>query len=701
MRKNYILILLLFAGVYSFSQQNVGIGIANPDPTAILDLTSTTQGLLVPRMAAIQRLAIATPATGLVVYDTDTACAFFYNGAAWKNLCVSTGGGQIDSVYYNGNGTITIIDGTGTGHTTVLSAWLTNGNAGTSAATNFVGTTDAQDLVVKSNNAEVLRATTAGAVGINQPAPNVNAILDIQSSSKGVLFPSLTTTQRDAIVTPIVGLTVYNNTLNVHQFWNGTCWVNVGQTVCSFDYTTALSHPSDCLLRTNFNSVFDTLTITLVSGTPAPVILSASGVPAGVLVNFSTSYVTPTATSVVSFTALPSAAVGTFTITILATSGSNIQTQTYTLTVYDYNLTINPSIDTVNQLGFAPNNLVATTTVTIGNPGACGASGTTAILTIAGLPTGVSAAFGTNTLTVPGSTSLTFTSSDCAPIGTYIITVIAGLGAVQTTVNYTLVVAPSIMNITTSADNINLWQMAGSPSCPVSLTVNIANTVTIGSTTTALAAVSTGNFAGGSLITLDNAGTITGRGGDGGDDSGYGGAFTNCPNVDGHAGGDAIAIGSSGVTINNTGTIGSGGGGGGAGGGLSGGNPCFQDKAGTGGGGGAGTNPGVGGSNGMGGAPCSAGINGTALTGGAGGPAGGCGVSCFLSFGTTYYPGTGGTGGNLGQPGQAGGNAVGFLSIGSTGVCSPGNGGAAGCAIRGNTFSYAVTGTPVIGPTCP
>ena len=699
--RNIYLILFSLVCQFSFGQSNVGIGTPNPDASAILDLTSTSQGLLVPRMSGVQRLAIATPATGLVVYDMDSACDFFYNGTVWKNLCVSTSSGHLDSVYYNPNGTITIVDGSGGIKTTINAGWLISGNQGTNAASNFVGTTDAQDVVIKSKNTEVARMTTTGAVGINQPAPNANAILDIQSTSKGVLFPSLTTTQRDAITAPAVGLTIYNNVLNVHQFWNGTCWVNVGQTVCSFDYAVAESHNSDCLLRTNFNSVSDTLTVTLVSGTAAPVILSASGVPAGVLVNFSNNYVTPTGVSVVTFTALPSAATGTFTITLLATSGSNIQTLTYTLTVYDYNLTVAPLTATVNQLGFAPNVLTAATTVTIGNPGSCGATTSSAILTVAGLPTGVTAAFGNSTLIIPGNTSLTFTSSSCAVTGTYVVTVIATLGAVQTTTNYTLIVAPSVMNITASANNVNLWALAGSPSCPVQLTVNIGNGVTIGSASTTLPALNTGNFAGGSLITIDNAGIIAGAGGMGGSDSGYGGAFTNCPNVDGQAGGDAISIGSAGITINNTGTIGGGGGGGGAGGGLSGGNPCFSDKAGTGGGGGAGTAVGPGGTNGGGGASCAAGNNGTATTGGTGGATGGCGVSCFLSFGTTYYPGTGGNGGALGAAGSAGGNAVGFFSIGSTGVCPPGNGGAAGCAIRGNTFPYSVTGTAVVGPTCP
>ena len=692
MSKLYIAILLLLCLNIS-AQNNVGIGIPNPDASAILDLTSSNKGFLVPRMNAVSRLAIAAPAKGLIVFDTDSTCTFFYTGTAWKNMCVNTGA-TIDSVFYNPNGTLTIVESNGGVKTTTLSGWLTTGNQGTTPANNFAGTTDNQDFVLKANNAEVVRMTATGAVGINQPAPNTNAILDIQSTSKGVLFPSLTTAQRDAITAPVNGLTVYNNTLNVHQFWNGVCWVNVGQTVCSFEYATALSHASDCLLSSNFNSVSDTITVSLVSGTASPVILSASGVPAGVLANFSNSYVTPTATSVVTFTALPSAVSGTYPITILAASGSTIQTLSYTLTVYSYNLALSSLVDTVNEIGIAPNTLTATTNVSIGNPGSCGASNTTALLSVNGLPNGVTAAFGTASLTVPGNTSLTFTSSSCAVPGTYTVQVVASLGAVSTTTNYTLVVAPSVINYTTSANNVNLFQLAGTPACPISLTVNIAAGVAIGSTSTSQPALTTGPFASGSSITINNAGTIAGAGGDGGTDAGHN--LTSCPNYNGLPGGNALDIATGGVVINNTGTIGGGGGGGGAGAELGGGNPCTAFRVGGSGGGGAGSVGGTGGAD----QGCGGGSNGTLLAGGAGGPGQtNCSVSCTIifSFGP-YRPGNGGAGGALGQPGNGGGGASGFIDAG---VCGAGSGGAAGCAIKTNGNTYTITGAAVLGGVCP
>ncbi len=54
--------------------------------SAIFELTSTDKGMLVPRMTSAQRTAIASPATGLLVFDTDTGSFFFFNGAAWVNL---------------------------------------------------------------------------------------------------------------------------------------------------------------------------------------------------------------------------------------------------------------------------------------------------------------------------------------------------------------------------------------------------------------------------------------------------------------------------------------------------------------------------------------------------------------------------------------------------------------------------------------
>lgn len=74
------------------AQNNVGIGTNTPDASSMLEVQSTTQGVLVPRMTTAQRLAITTPANGLLVYDTNFDCFFYYIAATttWQNMCTST-----------------------------------------------------------------------------------------------------------------------------------------------------------------------------------------------------------------------------------------------------------------------------------------------------------------------------------------------------------------------------------------------------------------------------------------------------------------------------------------------------------------------------------------------------------------------------------------------------------------------------------
>jgi uncharacterized protein (TIGR02145 family) len=65
----------------------VGIGTTDPNGSAALDITSTTKGLLIPRMTETQRDAISAPATGLMIYQTNQTTGFyFYDGAAWTKI---------------------------------------------------------------------------------------------------------------------------------------------------------------------------------------------------------------------------------------------------------------------------------------------------------------------------------------------------------------------------------------------------------------------------------------------------------------------------------------------------------------------------------------------------------------------------------------------------------------------------------------
>lgn len=95
MRKLTLLLLLTFiAATSALRAQNVAINEtgALPDASAMLDVQSTTKGLLVPRMTAVQKSAIVAPATGLMIFQTDGVPGYYYyNGATWSQLGANGG----------------------------------------------------------------------------------------------------------------------------------------------------------------------------------------------------------------------------------------------------------------------------------------------------------------------------------------------------------------------------------------------------------------------------------------------------------------------------------------------------------------------------------------------------------------------------------------------------------------------------------
>ena len=102
--KHLLFAFLLFATV--FAEAQVGIGTASPDASAQLDVSSTTRGLLPPRMDSTQRNAIVSPAAGLTIYNTTLKSFQVYNGTAWYStvhfMGESYGGGIVFYIYDNG-----------------------------------------------------------------------------------------------------------------------------------------------------------------------------------------------------------------------------------------------------------------------------------------------------------------------------------------------------------------------------------------------------------------------------------------------------------------------------------------------------------------------------------------------------------------------------------------------------------------------
>ncbi len=81
----------VLSGCLRVFSQGVAVNNSNAtaDISAILDISSTSKGLLIPRMNTLERNAIASPARGLLVYDTDTQSFWYWTGLAWKEVLFS------------------------------------------------------------------------------------------------------------------------------------------------------------------------------------------------------------------------------------------------------------------------------------------------------------------------------------------------------------------------------------------------------------------------------------------------------------------------------------------------------------------------------------------------------------------------------------------------------------------------------------
>ena len=106
MKNKIVFLLLLVLSITSNMWSQVGIGTSSPNSNAVLELSSTTQGMKFPKMTTTERNAIASPAKGLTVFDTDLNCLMVNFGttssANWK--CI--GGVSTNHPSTNGTGIV-------------------------------------------------------------------------------------------------------------------------------------------------------------------------------------------------------------------------------------------------------------------------------------------------------------------------------------------------------------------------------------------------------------------------------------------------------------------------------------------------------------------------------------------------------------------------------------------------------------------
>ena len=239
-----LLVLLLGPSSTVNAQDNVGIGTLSPSSDAILDLFSNNKGFLAPRVTSAERATIPANSSGLLVFDTDENKFFYWNSALslWqvmddfsntneliqvaafdettKQITLTDRGAtytldlnilsqqlsfrndtlsisdknEIDLGIYNNDSSATnelqslttsndtiFIDRRGFIKLSEDEFWNTDGNAGTTPLTHFIGTTDNQDLIIRTDSIERVRILGPnGNFGIGTTTPEEK--LDVEGN---------------------------------------------------------------------------------------------------------------------------------------------------------------------------------------------------------------------------------------------------------------------------------------------------------------------------------------------------------------------------------------------------------------------------------------------------------------------------------------------------------------------------------------
>ena len=164
MRKICLLATALISSYFLFAQVSITTDGSTPAPSAMLDIKSTSKGLLIPRIALSgtnDNASVTSPAEGLLIYNTATTGGanaitpgfYYYRLGSWYRLIVDNGG--------------------------ATSPWLLGGNTGTTPASHFIGTTDNVPLLFKVNNTwagKIDQALLNTFLGMNAGAANPSGV---------------------------------------------------------------------------------------------------------------------------------------------------------------------------------------------------------------------------------------------------------------------------------------------------------------------------------------------------------------------------------------------------------------------------------------------------------------------------------------------------------------------------------------------
>jgi hypothetical protein len=217
---NIIIVILSLILIGYKAESQVGISATagfTPDSKAMLDVSSTSKGLLIPRMNSAQRMGIPTPSASLMVYDTNTESFWYYKNSTegWKEI---------------GSGSAAI-------------GWTLLGNSGINPASQFVGTTDATALSIRTQSTERMHITKDGQVGIGL-VPSSNDLLSIENKKyafssafiSAIPFGALPTGDTYGVYSKNVNETMQNRYGGYFESTGGQNFMSSGQNIGVFGY---------------------------------------------------------------------------------------------------------------------------------------------------------------------------------------------------------------------------------------------------------------------------------------------------------------------------------------------------------------------------------------------------------------------------------------------------------------------------------
>ncbi|OQP67537.1 hypothetical protein [Niastella populi] len=182
-------------GMLANAQLKVGDNPTNIQKSSILELESTRQGLLLPRLTDTAAINSLTPPDGMIIFLTTDKSLRIRSQGAWKKLA-------------------SMADATAN--------WSLTGNSGTDSATSFIGTTDGKPFTIKTDDSARMIISSNGNVGIGTTTPsatlNVNGTVKLENLAAG-------STEVDVLVLNADG-SVYKRTMSSAAFTNAIKAIN-------------------------------------------------------------------------------------------------------------------------------------------------------------------------------------------------------------------------------------------------------------------------------------------------------------------------------------------------------------------------------------------------------------------------------------------------------------------------------------------